>query len=308
MDGRHEPVLLAESLHFIAPERGGVVVDCTLGLGGHAAALLEHGRELQLVGVDRDPEALERAAERLAPWSDRVRFVESRFGDLRAALAPLGLPPLAGVLADLGVSSLQLDLARRGFSFRRDGPLDMRMGRGGQTAADVVNSYPEADLERILRTYGEEHDARRIARAIVSARTRQPIATTAELSRVVVAAKGGDRRREGRVDPATRTFQALRLEVNDELRELERMLDDAVELLGRDGRLVVISYHSLEDRVVKQRLRDLSRGEIDPITGGSLAETRALELLTRKPVRPGEAEIAGNPRARSARLRAARRI
>lgn len=308
MDARHEPVLLDESLRYLAPERGGVVVDCTLGLGGHAEALLERAPGVELVGVDRDPEALERAAARLAPFGGRVRLVESRFGDLRAALAPLALPPLAGVFADLGVSSLQLDLARRGFSFRRDGPLDMRMGRDGPTAADVVNSYLEADLERILRTYGEEHDARRIARAIARERQRQPIATTAELSRVVVAAKGGDRRREGRIDPATRTFQALRLEVNDELRELGKLLDDAVDLLGRDGRLVVISYHSLEDRVVKHRLRDLSRGEVDRTTGHSLAETRALELLTRKPVRPDDAEVAANPRARSARLRAARRI
>ncbi|QQR75082.1 MAG: 16S rRNA (cytosine(1402)-N(4))-methyltransferase RsmH [Holophagales bacterium] len=308
MDGRHEPVLLDESLHYLAGERGGTVVDCTLGLGGHAAALLERAPTVRLVGIDRDPEALERAAERLAGFGDRVRLVESRFGDLREALAPLGLPPLAGVFADLGVSSLQLDLARRGFSFRRDGPLDMRMGRDGPTAADVVNSYSEADLESILRGYGEEHDARRIARAIVRARARQPIVTTGELSRVVVSAKGGDRQREGRVDPATRTFQALRLEVNQELRELERMLDDAVELLDRDGRLVVISYHSLEDRVVKHRLRDLARGEVDPTTGASLAETRALELLTRKPVRPSETEVAANPRARSARLRAARRI
>ena len=308
MDGRHEPVLLDESLHYLAGERGGTVVDCTLGLGGHAAALLERAPTVRLVGIDRDPEALERAAERLAGFGDRVRLVESRFGDLREALAPLGLPPLAGVFADLGVSSLQLDLARRGFSFRRDGPLDMRMGRDGPTAADVVNSYSEADLESILRGYGEEHDARRIARAIVRARARQPIVTTGELSRVVVSAKGGDRQREARVDPATRTFQALRLEVNQELRELERMLDDAVELLDRDGRLVVISYHSLEDRVVKHRLRDLARGEVDPTTGASLAETRALELLTRKPVRPSETEVAANPRARSARLRAARRI
>lgn len=308
MDGRHEPVLLDESLHYLAGERGGTVVDCTIGLGGHAAALLERAPAVRLVGIDRDPEALERAAERLADFGDRVRLVESRFGDLREALEPLGLPPLAGVFADLGVSSLQLDLARRGFSFRRDGPLDMRMGRNGPTAADVVNSYTEADLERILRSYGEEHDARRIARAIVRARARQPIATTGELSRVVVSAKGGDRQREGRVDPATRTFQALRLEVNQELRELERMLDDAVELLDRDGRLVVISYHSLEDRVVKHRLRDLARGEVDATTGASLAETRALELLTRKPVRPSETEVAANPRARSARLRAARRI
>jgi 16S rRNA (cytosine1402-N4)-methyltransferase len=308
LDGTHEPVLVAECLRFLEPGRGGVYVDCTVGLGGHAAALLAAAPAARLVGVDRDPQALARAAERLAPFAGRFELVAGRFGDLARLLAPLGLPPLAGLLADLGVSSLQLDLAERGFSFRRDGPLDMRMGGDGPTAAEIVNRYPEADLERLLREYGEERDARRIARRIVAERSRRPFATTVELAGAVAAAKGGDRRREGRVDPATRTFQALRLEVNSELAELERVLGQANDLLDRDGRLVVISYHSLEDRIVKRRLRDAARGEVEETTGQTRAESRALELLTRKPVRPGFEELAANPRSRSARLRAARRL
>lgn len=308
MEGSHEPVLVAECLRCLAPGRGGVFVDCTVGLGGHAAALLAAAPEARLVGLDRDPEALAGAAARLAPFAGRWELHAGRFGDLAALLAPLGLPPLAGILADLGVSSLQLDRAERGFSFRRDGPLDMRMGGDGPTAAEIVNEYPEAALERLLREYGEERDARRIARTLVATRARQPFATTGELARAIAAAKGGDRRREGRVDPATRTFQALRLEVNQELAELERLLAQAIELLDRDGRLVVISYHSLEDRIVKRRLRDAARGEIEETTGQTRAESRALELLTRKPLRPGPAELAANPRSRSARLRAARRI
>lgn len=308
MDGTHEPVLVAECLRFLEPGRGGVFVDCTVGLGGHAAALLAAAPAARLVGIDRDPEALAGAAAHLAPFAGRCELVRGRFGDLAELLAPLGLPPLAGVLADLGVSSLQLDVAHRGFSFRRDGPLDMRMGGDGPTAAEIVNRYPEAELERLLREYGEEWDARRIARTLVARRARQPFATTAELAGAVAAAKRGDRRREGRVDPATRTFQALRLEVNQELQELERLLAQAVDLLDRDGRLVVISYHSLEDRIVKQRLRHGARGEVEETTGQTRAESRALELLTRKPVRPGPAELAANSRSRSARLRAARRI
>ena len=214
---------------------------------------------------------------------------------------------MAGIFADLGVSSLQLDTAERGFSFRFDAPLDMRMGRTGPTAADVVNSYPEADLMRIFREYGEERQARRIARTLVRAREDSPIETTGELRRMIVESKGGSERREGRVDPATRVFQALRIEVNRELAELERFVEEAVRLLETDGRLVVISYHSLEDRIVKNTLRDLARGEIDQITGRPRAETRVLEVLTKKPVTPSAGEVEANPRSRSAKLRAARR-
>lgn len=308
MDGHHEPVLLSETLALLAPERGGLFLDATVGLGGHAEALLARAPAARLVGLDRDGAALERAALRLSAFGERVRLVPGCFSELPRLCSELGLPPLAGLLADLGVSSLQLDSAERGFSFRRDGPLDMRMGASGVTAAEVVNSYPEERLARLLADYGEERDARRIARVLVAERARRPLATTGDLARVVAAAKGGRREREGRVDPATRTFQALRLEVNRELHELEALVAGAVRLLDREGRLVVISYHSLEDRLVKQRLRELAQGEVDPATGARRAESRLVELLTKKPVRPCEAEVAANPRARSARLRAARRI
>lgn len=310
-----------ETLRYLAPERGGLFVDCTVGLGGHAEAILEASDDARVVGIDRDPAALAIARERLAGFGDRVRFAEGPFTDVRRLLAEaVGAPEpprVAGVLADLGVSSMQLDTPERGFSFRFDAPLDMRMGRGGPTAADVVNEYAEADLERIFREYGEERQARRISRAIVRARNGQtgaPIDTTARLREVILESKGirstafgQGGRREGRVDPATRVFQALRIEVNRELEELERFLDEVVGLLEEEGRLVVISYHSLEDRIVKNTLRDLARGEIDQVTGRPLAESRILEVLTKKPVRPAPAEEAENPRARSARLRAALR-
>ncbi len=311
-------MLVDETLRYLAPERGGLFVDCTVGLGGHAEAILEASDDARVVGIDRDPAALAIARERLAGFGDRVRLAEGPFTGVRRLLAEaVGAaepPRVAGVLADLGVSSMQLDTPERGFSFRFDAPLDMRMGRGGPTAADVVNDYAEADLERIFREYGEERQARRIARAIVRVRndqTRAPIDTTARLREVILESKGirpgSTGRREGRVDPATRVFQALRIEVNRELDELERFLDEVVGLLDDEGRLVVISYHSLEDRIVKNTLRDLARGEIDQVTGRPLAESRILEVLTKKPVRPTPAEEAENPRARSARLRAALR-
>ncbi len=337
MDAQHVPVLLDEVLDLLAPVGDGVVVDATVGLGGHAAGLLARAPGVRLVGIDRDPEALAVARERLAPFGDRVRLVEGEFDRLDEIWSGLGEwgegksanggaeadgGPAAGarprgILADLGVSSLQLERAPRGFSFRREGPLDMRMGGSEMTAADVVNRYSEAELERIFREYGEERQARKVARAVVEARREEPIRTTTALVEVLRRAKGldgrgrsgrGDRRREGRVDPATRVFQALRIEVNRELEGLERFVDRAIELLDHDGRLVIISYHSLEDRIVKNSLRDLARGEIDATTGRPLAETRLIEVLTKKPVRPSPREVAFNPRSRSARLRAARRV
>jgi 16S rRNA (cytosine1402-N4)-methyltransferase len=301
---RHVPVLVAEALRYLAPERGGLFVDCTVGLGGHAEALLASGPAVRLVGIDRDRDALALAAERLAPWEPRARLVAARFGELGSVLA--GAAVDGGILADLGVSSLQLERPERGFSFQEEGPLDMRMGGEGATAAEVVNSYGEAELQRIIRDYGEERMARRIARALVEARSQEPITTTQRLREVIHRAKG--RSREGRIDAATRAFQALRIEVNRELAELESLLEQAVRLLAQDGRLVILSYHSLEDRLVKQRLRRFSQGEKDPVTGRPRQETRLLELLTRKAVRPSEQELAENPRARSARLRAARRL
>jgi len=310
LDDRHLPVLVAEALAALRPERGGLYVDATVGLGGHAEAILEAGPAARVVGIDRDAQALAIAARRLAPFGDRVRLVQGTFDRLAGLVAEAAGEGAraAGILADLGVSSLQLDRPERGFSFRFDGPLDMRMGGSGRTAADLVNQSSEAELEDILREYGEEWQARRIARTLVLARREKPIETTADLRAVIGRAKGGRHEREGRVDPATRVFQALRIAVNDELAGLEKLLDQAVSLLESDGRLVVISYHSGEDRIVKNRLRDLSRGEADPVTGRPRAESRVLELLTKKPVRPSEDEVAWNPRSRSARLRAARRV
>jgi len=315
LDVQHVPVLLAESLERLAPGRGGTFVDATLGLGGHAEALLAGWPDVELVGIDRDPQALELAARRLAPFGSRVRLVQANFHQLDKALAGLGVRGIAGVLADLGVSSLQLDTAERGFSFRFDGPLDMRMGLAELTAADVVNRYSEGELEKIFRDYGEERQARRIARAIGRARLERPIETTGELRRLVgkvahhAGGHGGGRKPWGeRIDPATRVFQALRIEVNQELEGLEAFIQQAVDLMETEGRLVILSYHSLEDRIVKNTLRGMAQGEVDPVTGRPLAETQLIEVLTRKPLRPSEEEVALNPRSRSARLRAARRL
>jgi 16S rRNA (cytosine1402-N4)-methyltransferase len=306
---RHIPVLLEEAKGFLEPERGGLFVDCTLGLGGHAKALLEAGPAIELIGIDRDPEALGYAEEVLRPFGQRVRLVPGNFAELSKLLHGLRVEAVDGILADLGVSSLQLEVGSRGFSFRREGPLDMRMGPGDLTAAEVVNQYGEAQLEKIIREYGEERQARRIARAIARRREDEPIETTSELRDIVAGTlrRGGGRPR-GRIDPATRVFQAIRIEVNRELIGLDTFLDQAVRLLNQEGRLVVISYHSLEDRIVKNRLRDLARGEIDEITGRPHSETQVIEVLTKRPVRPSAAEVAMNPRARSGRLRAARRI
>lgn len=304
----HEPVLVAETLEYLAPRRG-LVVDCTLGLGGHAEAILDAAESVRLLGLDRDPQALALAARRLERYGDRVELAEASFDRLAEELAARDVERVEGILADLGVSSLQLDTAERGFSFRFEAPLDMRMGRSGPTAADIVNRSSEEDLERIFREYGEERKARRIAREVVESRERRAIRTTTDLKELIARVKRlPPGRKEGRVDPATRVFQALRIAVNRELGGLEALLDQAIELLDQDGRLVVISYHSLEDRIVKHRLRRGARGEIDQITGRPRAETRVLEVLTKKPVRPAAEEVAANPRSRSARLRAARRL
>jgi len=307
---QHVPVLLREALEFLAPERGGLFVDCTLGLGGHAQAVLQGGSGARLIGIDRDPDALELAGERLATFGERAQLIEGEFWNVRELLADLGVERVSGgILADLGVSSMQLDTAARGFSFQRDGPLDMRMGAGETTAADIVNGFPEGELVRIFREYGEERRARRIARAIVERRRDQPVETTGELRELIGRVSRPNYGARGRrIDPATRVFQALRIAVNQELTGLEQLLDQVVELLDQDGRLVVISYHSLEDRIVKHTLRDLARGEVDQTTGRTRSETRVIELLTGKPVRPRSEEVAANPRSRSARLRAARRI
>jgi len=319
----HRPVLVDEAVELLAPERGGLFVDCTVGLGGHAAALLARGPSARLLGIDRDPSALALAAERLAPFGERVRLVRARFSELGEHVAAGEVD--GGICADLGVSSLQLDSAERGFSLQREGPLDMRMGGaegaagatggaegavtggGEESAFDLVNFYPEDELRRIFSEYGEERQARRIAQTIGAARRERPVETTRELRELVYRSKGG-RRKEGRIDSATRVFQALRIAVNRELVELERLLGEATRLMAREGRLVVISYHSLEDRLVKHRLRSLATPSRDPVTGRPRDEERVMELLTRRSVRPTEVEVLVNPRARSARLRAAVRL
>ncbi|MGZ5353436.1 MAG: 16S rRNA (cytosine(1402)-N(4))-methyltransferase RsmH [Actinomycetota bacterium] len=273
----HEPVMVDEVLRFLGGRR--TVLDLTLGAGGHAEALLDSGVE-RLVGVDRDPDAIELARARLARFGDRFTAVRTRFSQLPAENRA------DGVLFDLGVSSMQLDLAERGFSYRNDGPLDMRMEREGERAMDLVNSSPEEELAHIIFEYGEEHRSRRVAAAIVRARGRAPITTTDELARVVAGALGA---RRGGPHPARRTFQAFRIAVNRELEELAASLPRAADLLTPGGRVVAISYHSLEDRAVKRFL--LARED--------------LEVLTKKPLTPSKAEQARNPRSRAAKLRAA---
>ena len=289
---------------MLRPERGGFFVDATLGAGGHAEALLARGPEIRLLGIDRDPDALAGARERLAAFAGRVEFTQADFGELDRALE--GFPAPDGILADLGVSSMQLDQAERGFSFRRDGPLDMRMGKSGRSAADIVAAASVEELTRIFFDFGEERMAAKIARGIVAERARGPIATTRQLARVVAEHKGG---RE-KIDPATRVFQALRIEVNQELVALASFLAAAVARLKVGGRLAVISYHSLEDRIVKDAMRRESGVCLCPprMPACVCGARRALEVLTRRPLRPSDAEVARNPRSRSARMRVAEKL
>ena len=308
---RHLPVMLAEILELLAPALAGtepVLVDCTLGLGGHAEALLRACPDAHLVGLDRDPEALTLAAERLAPFADRITLVEAVYDQLPDVLGRLGRPRVQGILLDLGLSSLQIDDPERGFAYAYDAPLDMRMGPQELTAAEVVNTYPKADLARILRTYGEERFADRIAGRIVAERAREPFVTSGRLVRLLDDAVPARSRRTGG-HPAKRTFQALRIEVNGELAALESVLPDAVAALAVGGRIAVLAYHSLEDRLVKQVLaaggRDRAPRDL-PVVPPELGPE--LRLLTRGAQRPTEAEVAANPRAASARLRAAERI
>jgi len=302
----HLPVLTDRVVELLAPAGPGLLVDATVGLGGHAEALLRAEPELQLVGLDRDPQALTRAGERLQPFGDRVQLVEETFDRLPLVLRRLGLGAPVAVLADIGCSSLQLDSAERGFSFASDGPLDMRMGGTGPTAADLLERAEWEELVRILRDYGEERRARAVARAIVRRREQDPLRTTAQLSRLVQDVIGG---RERRIHPATRTFQALRIAVNDELGQLERFLEPAIRSLKTGGRIAVISFHSLEDRIVKHTLRRLAgRCTCPPdFPVCRCNPQRVVEVLTRSPIRPDEEEIGRNPRARSARLRAAQK-
>ncbi len=299
--GAHIPVLLAEVIAALKPHDDGLYLDGTFGAGGYSEAMLR-GADCRVVALDRDPAAVARGEGMAKLYAGRLILIEGRFSEMERLLAALGVTQLAGVAFDIGVSSAQLDDPARGFSFRADGPLDMRMGRDGRSAADLVNGADEGELASLIREYGEERFARRIVRAIVAAR---PLSRTSELAaaiRSVVPDTGG-------IDPATRTFQALRIAVNDELDELDRGLAAAERLLEPGGRLAVVAFHSLEDRRVKDFLRRRSAdapkaSRHAPATRGPAPSFR---LITRKPVAAGAAETARNPRARSARLRAAER-
>ena len=291
----HQAVLTAEVLTFLAPQRGGLFVDCTVGLGGHARVLLEHGAS-RVIGLDRDREALSQAHTALSAWAEHVELHHANYKDVDAVLNTSQISSVDGVLADLGVSSLHLDGEGRGFSFRRDEPLDMRMDQStGQTAADLIRNTSEQTLADIIFKYGEERQSRRIARAIVEARRTSPVTSTGDLASIV--RRSLRRRGYTRIDPATRTFQAIRIWVNQELEGLEVALEAMCRRLRTGARLVVISFHSLEDRIVKHTFRALERG-------GEVA----IRVLTKRPVIPQDEEVERNPRARSAKLRVAERV
>jgi len=304
----HVPVLLAEVLHALAPRDGGVYLDGTFGGGGYAAAILA-AAACTLYAIDRDPDAIARGATLAARFPGRLHLLHGSFGDMLELLSGAGVRALDGVVLDLGVSSFQIDDPARGFSFRADGPLDMRMDRAGPTAADLVNTLPEAELADTLYELGEERASRRVARAIVAARAEAPITTTGRLASIIRGVLPPDKSGH---HPATRSFQALRIRVNDELGQIVRALKQAAGLLAPGGRLVVVSFHSLEDRIVKRFMAEAT-GRIpapsrhDP-AGLVPRGAASFRLLTTNAVRPGSAETAANPRARSGRLRAMQRV
>lgn len=310
MGAPHRPVLLEETLKFLAPERGGLFVDCTVGLGGHSEAILESSSDTRVLGIDLDPAALDYTRRRLAPFGDRFQAVQGNFRRIREVLQESVAGAPMGILADLGVSSLQFDSPERGFSFRFDAPLDMRMDpTSGATAAELLEQLPESEIARVIFEYGEERHSRRIARWIVEGREQgRPIATTKDLADLVARAYGG--RKRNQMHPATRTFQGLRIAVNGELEGLAGFVETAIDLLEPDGHFVVISFHSLEDRIIKRELRRLSgHCECPPrFPVCSCGASQAVEVLTRRPVTPGPDEVNENPRARSAKLRACRKL
>jgi 16S rRNA (cytosine1402-N4)-methyltransferase len=310
MGAPHRPVLLEETLKYLAPERGGLFVDCTVGLGGHSEAILKSSPDTRVLGLDLDPAALAYARQRLAPFKERFRAVHANFRRLDAVLQEADERDPSGILVDLGVSSLQFDSPERGFSFRFDAPLDMRMDpTTGATAAELLQQLPESEIARIIFEFGEERHSRRIARRIVESREQgKPITTTTELAELVRLAAGG--RKQYQIHPATRTFQALRIAVNQELEELGEFVESAIDLLIPEGRFVGISFHSLEDRVLKRQLRRLSgHCECPPrLPVCSCGARKVVEILTRRPVTPAAREIDENPRARSAKLRACRKL
>ena len=294
---------------MLAPRDAAIYLDCTFGGGGYARAILDSAPGCTLFAMDRDPDAIARGADLVARYAPRLHLIEGRFGDMLEHLAARGVAALDGVVMDLGVSSFQLDEAGRGFSFRAEGPLDMRMEKAGRSAADLVNTLPEAELADILHRLGEERFARRIARAIVERRRERPFATTGDLAALVRAKVPRD---PSGIDGATRCFQALRLAVNDELGEVERGLAAASRLLAPGGRLVVVAFHSLEDRIAKRFMAEATgrAGGASRHDPGALARPQAprFRLVTPRALRPSDAETATNPRARSARLRAMERL
>ena len=302
----HIPVLLKETMEALAVQPGGRYIDCTLGAGGHAAAILEHSSPGgQLLGIDADPEAIKIARARLKAYSGSTLLINENFANLQAICLKYDFFPVHGILFDLGLSSLQLNGNGRGFSFQHDAPLDMRLSPSQEvTAADIINTSPEAELAHLIRKYGEEGYSRQIAHRIVNQR---PIKTTLQLAQTIERAIG---RRRGRIHPATKTFQALRIVVNHELEHLEAALKQAINLLGSEGRLVLISYHSLEDRIVKQFMRQESMGCICPPGTPTCicGHTVSLRLINKRVITPSLVEVQLNPRSRSAKLRAAERI
>jgi 16S rRNA (cytosine1402-N4)-methyltransferase len=316
----HSPVLLEAVVQALEPKLGGLFIDCTLGLGGHSEALLSAGPDVRVLGIDRDEEALSRATDRLSGFGDRFRAVQANFNSIKSVFeeGEFAGEPVRGILADLGVSSMQLEAAERGFSFMQEGPLDMRMDRREPTtAARLVNSLGQEELANLIYQYGEEPASRVIARRILEARTARPIETTTELAAIVARAvhsrsrgKGRSRGGRSRIHPATRTFQALRIAVNEELAGLESFVADAVSLLDPGGRLAVITFHSLEDRIIKNAFRFESGAcRCPPGLPQCVCGARArVRVITKKPITADEQEIEENPRARSAKLRVSEKL
>ncbi|MBN2255590.1 MAG: 16S rRNA (cytosine(1402)-N(4))-methyltransferase RsmH [Deltaproteobacteria bacterium] len=307
----HMPVLVKEVLRSLACKPGGIYVDGTVGGGGHAEGILrETFPDGILVGIDKDDVAIQASRERLKDFGDRVTLMKGSFADMASILKGLNISRADGIILDLGVSSHQLNTADRGFSFSSDAPLDMRMDQNGSIrAADLVNELSEGELERVIREYGEDFRAKKIARAIAARRRTAPIMTTGELAAVVAGAVKGRRRHE-RIHPATKTFQALRIAVNDEMSNLRRVLDTGVDLLAVGGRFSIISFHSLEDRMVKQAFRAWEKGCVCPpeFPHCVCGEKQKVVVITKRAVKPSDDEITSNPRSRSARLRTAERV
>lgn len=307
----HASVLADESVEFLNVRDGGVFVDATLGLGGHAEAILRSSNRTTVIGIDQDQEAIAMATHRLSAFADRIKIVHSNFSEIKTVLRKEGVATVDGILADLGVSSLQLDKGERGFSFRFDAPLDMRMNQDSTdpTAAELLETLPETEIANIIYKYGEERFSRRIAKWIVEKREAgTPIRTTLELAALVERAVR--KNPKDKIHPATRTFQALRIAVNREMEVLEKFVIDAIDSLKTEGRLVIITFHSLEDRIVKQAFQKMSGRCFCPprIPQCMCGAGKHVEILTRKPVTPGEEEMATNPRSRSAKLRAVKKI